>query len=385
MVSFHVLIATIGRPSLQRLLDSLLPQLTVDDHVTIVFDGVAQIPLSVVGKATVHIHREEVKLGYWGHPIRNKYAPLLKKTDFVLHADDDDIYTDTFDILRRRCVDTQTLYVTRMMVQPHHLIPDDPVVREGNIGTPNGVIPYEKNKQSLWGLRLGGDGGFYEGLSANMPVVFINVVTYIVRPIKQALFLPGFYINMDSRSDRRKEFEVESHTLGIEVERFTAIHAPYTPPAIGCSKSHLECLKLAKLRKYPYVFIFEDDFECLVTKQEFHEVLSFIPYEFDVVMLSYCLCRSEPYDATFGKVLECQTTSGYVVHARFYDMLIQCFEEGIARMEHDPSRSNIRAWTLDQYWKKLQPKSKWLYSLKRLGRQRASYSDIERKHMDYGV
>jgi glycosyl transferase, family 25 len=385
MVSFHVLIATIGRPSLQRLLDSLLPQLTVDDHVTIVFDGVVPTSLSLVGKANIHIHREHVRLGSWGHGIRNKYAPLLEKTDFVMHADDDDTYTNTFDILRKRCVDTQTLYVTRMLINPHRLIPDDPVIRKENIGTPNGVIPYEKNKQSQWALRLGGDGAFYEGLSTNTPVVFLNVVTYMVRSVQRLAFLPGFYINLDSRPDRRREFEVESYTLGFQVERFPAIHAPYTPPAIGCSKSHLECLKLAKLRKYPYVFIFEDDFECLVTKQEFHEVLGFIPYEFDVVMLSYYLCRSEPYDATFGKVLECQTTSGYVVHARFYETLIACFEEGITRMEHDPSRNNIRAWTLDQYWKRLQPKSKWLYSLKRLGRQRASYSDIERKHMDYGV
>lgn len=182
MVSFHILIATIGRPTLQRLLDSLLPQLTVDDHVTIVFDGVAPIPLSVAGSAHIHIHREEMRLGHWGHGIRNKYAPLLEKTDFVMHADDDDTYTNTFDILRRRCVDVSTLYVTRMLIKPHHLIPDEPVVREGNIGTPNGVIPYEKNKESQWALRLGGDGAFYEGVSNTTAVVFINVVTYNVRP-----------------------------------------------------------------------------------------------------------------------------------------------------------------------------------------------------------
>lgn len=198
------------------------------------------------------------------------------------------------------------------------------------------------------------------------------------------MFLPGFYINLDSRPDRRREFEAESLALGIEVERFPAVHMPNTP-AIGCSKSHLECLKLAKLRRYPYVFIFEDDFQSLVTKREFHDVLSFIPYNFDVVMLSYNLCRFEPYNSTFGKVIECQTASGYAVHSKFYDTLIHCLEEGIANMERDSSPGNICTCTNDQYWKKLQPTSTWLYSLKRLGHQRPSYSDLERRHVDYGV
>ncbi len=36
---FHVLIATIGRHSIFNLLDSLLPQLTEDDYLTIVYDA----------------------------------------------------------------------------------------------------------------------------------------------------------------------------------------------------------------------------------------------------------------------------------------------------------------------------------------------------------
>ena len=180
MVSFHVLITTIGRPSLHRMLDSLLPQLTENDHVTIVFDGVT--PLPIAGH-NIHIHHGPQALGYWGHGIRNKYASLLEKTDFVMHADDDDVYTPgTFETLRRICVDPNLLYVTRMRISHNQLIPDQPIVKENNIGTPNGVIPYEKNKQSHWDLRRGGDGFFYERLAEITPVVFLNIVTYVVRP-----------------------------------------------------------------------------------------------------------------------------------------------------------------------------------------------------------
>ena len=194
----------------------------------------------------------------------------------------------------------------------------------------------------------------------------------------------GFYINLDSRTDRRAEFESECQKMGISVERFPAIRMP-NAPAIGCSKSHLECLKLARTRKYPYVYIFEDDFECLVTSDELQSILSVIPIEFDVVMLSYNLRQSAPYNATFGKVIESQTASGYIVHSKFYDALIARLEEGVTRMERDPSPGNICTCINDQYWKTLQPTSNWLYSLRRIGRQRPSYSDLERRNVDYGV
>ena len=42
--TFQYLIATIGRPSLQVMIDSLLPQLSKRDCLTVVFDGFSEIP-----------------------------------------------------------------------------------------------------------------------------------------------------------------------------------------------------------------------------------------------------------------------------------------------------------------------------------------------------
>ena len=39
----------------------------------------------------------------------------------------------------------------------------------------------------------------------------------------------------------------------------------------------------------------------------------------------------------------------------------------------------------DQYWKSLQPCSNWYYSLKRVGKQRPSFSNLENCDVNYGV
>lgn len=181
--TFNCLIATKGRKSLQRMLNSLLPQLTEDDCVTIVFDGHSSIPyfdLSL-GKCKINQYFEPVALGYWGHGVRNKYASLLEKRDFVLHADDDDIYVhNAFYYLRNICNDTKILYIT--LVKSSSGIYGKKI-EEGKLGTPCGVIPYEYNKKAEFLLRRGGDGAFYEKLAYLYPnnIVSLDKIIYIVR------------------------------------------------------------------------------------------------------------------------------------------------------------------------------------------------------------
>jgi len=184
MLSFHILIATAGRSSLQRMLDSILPQLTEIDHLTIVFDGVQPTDINVETKGHVHIHSEPVNLGFWGHGIRNKYAPLLEKTDFVMHADDDDAYTpDAFSVLRSGCLDNDTLYIVKMKHPNGRIIPARDHVVHGDIGTPCGIFPYELNKKATWGEYYGGDGSFYqEILNHTVNIGFIDNVIYNIRP-----------------------------------------------------------------------------------------------------------------------------------------------------------------------------------------------------------
>jgi GR25 family glycosyltransferase involved in LPS biosynthesis len=190
----------------------------------------------------------------------------------------------------------------------------------------------------------------------------------------------AFYINLDRRIDRRLESEEEFRKMNLDVERFSAVE--YSPPSIGCNLSHIEVLKLARSRGYASVMIFEDDFQFIVSKEEWDQLITRLPESYDVVMLSYNLIDATPHNETFDRVRGAQTTSGYIVHSRFYDTLIAKWEEGTRLFKENPAVHWV--YLLDQYWKPLQPISEW-YSFKtRIGIQRPSFSDLAGQFVAHG-
>jgi glycosyl transferase family 25 len=189
----------------------------------------------------------------------------------------------------------------------------------------------------------------------------------------------AFYINLDRRTDRRAEVEQEFAKIGLTVERFPAVD--YSPGSIGCNLSHIAVLKLAKARGYESVMIFEDDFEFLVSKEEWNRQISLLPTSYDVVMVSYNLLQSTPHSETFLRVQEVQTTSGYIVHSRFYDTLITRWEEGTRLFKENPEVHWI--YILDQYWKPLQADADWFAFKTRIGRQRSGFSDLAGQYIEY--
>lgn len=189
----------------------------------------------------------------------------------------------------------------------------------------------------------------------------------------------SFYINLDRRTDRRNEFERERAKMGLEVERFPAVS--HSVPAIGCGLSHLAVLKLARERGYESVCVFEDDFEFLVGRPELDTILLTLPDHYDVVMLGWYVFDSVPYDGTFNKVLDATTGSAYIVHSRFYDTLIQNYEEAANLFQQNPRDPHL--YLNDQYWRRLQPTANWFHTKTRMGRQRPSYSDLTGTNVAY--
>jgi len=189
----------------------------------------------------------------------------------------------------------------------------------------------------------------------------------------------SFYINLDSREDRKMQFEEECKKMNIQVERFSAIK--HNIGGIGCNESHLTLLKKARDLKLESVTIFEDDFIFLISPEEYSQILSNLPSDYDVVMLSYNIIKSEPYNEMFGKVIDNQTASGYIVHSRFYEKLIDTWEEGLRLFKDNPT--HISSYVCDMYWKRLQPTSNWYYSLKRVGKQSVGFSDSMNCVVDY--
>ena len=191
------------------------------------------------------------------------------------------------------------------------------------------------------------------------------------------------YINLDRRPDRKTEIESELKKVGLKnFERFAAIADDNG--AIGCCKSHLAVLKQAKERKYKNILVLEDDFEFLVDKDVFFsEIEKLSTVQFDACLLAYNTPNLYDSDHAFlYKIHDAQTTSGYIVQAHYYDTLINCWEEALKKFEETGDEAQ---YTCDQSWKVLQAKDKWYCFKTRIGKQRKSYSDIQKGTIDYKV
>jgi glycosyl transferase family 25 len=189
------------------------------------------------------------------------------------------------------------------------------------------------------------------------------------------------FINLDRRVDRRLEMESELTKLGLSAERFSAIERQ--PGALGCGLSHLAVLRKAKQEGWANVLILEDDFTFLVDRaifdQELKQVFDF-KIDYDVIMLSYGSHHIVPYNSILSRVISAQTTSGYLVHSRFYDTLISVWSHATTAME---CTGDEHANAIDQAWKPLQRTSDWFCFNRRIGQQRPGFSDIVGSFVTY--
>jgi glycosyl transferase family 25 len=191
------------------------------------------------------------------------------------------------------------------------------------------------------------------------------------------------YINLNRRTDRRYEIEQELNNFGLEYDRFEAIETP-SYGTLGCFKSHLSVLKIAKERNYKNILILEDDFMFLVSKEQFEQNLSdffSLNLPFDVCMISYNIKKSQQLENNIvDKIIEAQTASGYIVNNHYYDKLIQLYEQTLPLLEQTHAEW---IYACDQIWKQYQPNDYWYYFKTRLGKQRPSYSDNTEKFENY--
>jgi glycosyl transferase family 25 len=192
----------------------------------------------------------------------------------------------------------------------------------------------------------------------------------------------AFYINLDSRPDRKQHMEHQLTTIGIHAERFKAIKL--TNGALGCSMSHLNILETAKKNDWSHVLIMEDDIKFLkpnVFVSQFNKFLK-TNKTFDVVLIAGN--NMPPFtniDDTCVKVTRCQTTTGYLVQSHYFDTLIHNYRKGIEKLMKNPADHVLYA--LDKYWFHIQGKHNWYLIIPLTVVQRADYSDIEKRATDY--
>lgn len=192
-----------------------------------------------------------------------------------------------------------------------------------------------------------------------------------------------YFINLDSRGDRKNHIINELQKMGISKStRVSGVIDKFG--ALGCAKSHIICLEDAKKNNYKNCLILEDDFTFKQDKDKTYEILNKFwdsNIEWDVLMFaSFVRNYRETYFPFLVKILNAQTTSGYLVNSNFFNELINNFKESVELLSKN---GNIGEYCIDEYWKKLQPKNKWYILNPKIGYQYPNYSDIEKKTVTY--
>jgi hypothetical protein len=202
-------------------------------------------------------------------------------------------------------------------------------------------------------------------------------------------FVPKIlYINLDKRPDRNDEFLSnfnESREIHDHVERVQAIYEDGNGH-LGCLKSHIKALKRSLELDYSHILIAEDDF-CVKDINYANESLEkfFDNFdEWDVLMLGQNTFLSEDTN-TPGviKIISSQTTSGYLIKKDYIPKLLHIYERDLKKYEDSGLWSP--SYCTDQSWTELQKIDKWYSFRDSVGFQRSSYSDIEKKFVDYAV
>lgn len=204
-----------------------------------------------------------------------------------------------------------------------------------------------------------------------------------------------FYINTDSRTDRRQEVEALFKKYRIKAERFPAItltpeqnenlkkdgcyfrgderpeHARFTK---SCTLSHLSVILRAKLMNYKNVLIFEDD---VIFREDILEELTKAIEDLKTMErwdMFYIGCNPLSYKKVtdnLGQSLGALAAHAYAVNNHFYNTILNI------PFKQLPST--------DVYYHHLgvDPNNKIYMALQNLAWQSAGYSNLEEMQVDY--
>lgn len=213
----------------------------------------------------------------------------------------------------------------------------------------------------------------------------------------------AFYINLNSRSDRKEQFEEELKKIKlVGVERVEAIelskeqseeitnNGGWTHPPIyeksmqehlgnllrfqrSCVESHKKAIKLAQENDWENVLIFEDD--CVFMSEDIQQVLNDIQNfikenkQWDLIFLGISLLHvPEKYNEKFYKLAgRFFTTHAYLINKKFYSTVL----------DYD----HKTGCNIDVLYTELANEKNFFCYHRLLANQRTSHSDIERRVM----
>lgn len=197
------------------------------------------------------------------------------------------------------------------------------------------------------------------------------------------------FINLQHRTDRLQHISEEFKKINIggtlNIQRFNAVKTE--SGNVGCTLSHIKCLEIAKKHSYPFVFICEDDIQFTNPTVFLENLAKFYQLhknglEWDVLIVGGNTCPPFQQVSDFClRVLNVQTTTGYIVQNHYYDTLINNFKDGLQHLIREPDKKKI--YSIDIYWKQLQNIHNWFITIPLTVNQYHDYSDIEQRVVDY--
>jgi glycosyl transferase family 25 len=185
------------------------------------------------------------------------------------------------------------------------------------------------------------------------------------------------YINLDERKDRNTHVQRELAQVfpADKVARFPAIYAEHG--GIGCTKSHIAVLEMAKANGWANVLIVEDDFTWINFDKAAPVLTELLKRPCDAIVLGAIDITCD--EATM-RLTSCQTTTCYMVRAHYYDTLLANYREGLHLFQET---ENYGIYALDQHWKKAQAAGTWYIVRPSIAAQRPSYSDIDKRVVNH--
>ncbi len=234
-------------------------------------------------------------------------------------------------------------------------------------------------------------------------IISISIIIYIIltnnaryETFKNELDLDKklpnvYYINLAQRIDRNKQLLEELKKINYPNEKIIRVDAIFNKlGSTGCGLSHIKALELGLKTKHDvdYIMVLEDDFSWKYDKKLVRNVLSQIMdnNNWNVILLA-CNGRTSEYNTYLDKVEDCQTASGYIIKIKYIPKLLEIWKKD---MEYRKNNNVVegsdleRNTCIDQSWKLLQNEN-WFITKPILGKQRASYSDIQKGFVDYNV
>ncbi len=181
-----------------------------------------------------------------------------------------------------------------------------------------------------------------------------------------------YCINLKNRKNKKKFIEKQARILDLDIEFFNAIkNKKY--PAVGCLKSHLNIIKLAKQNNYEKILIIEDDCKFISKPQINEETL---PEDWEMLYLGGNMQKILDKDTVKNIKskrwikMTCHTTHSYILHSRAYDEIITNLEK-----YKEP---------VDVYYKDIFHEKGTSYMIyPQMTSQKAGWSDIENQNKDY--